>query len=152
VVASTLDGLVTNDMIDPGELPSTVPEGGGNQVIIDHGNGQFSAYLHMQAGSLAVEEGDTVERGQLLGLLGNSGHSSAPHLHFQLGTTNSIGSGEGLPFVFDEFELLGTFENGLIDVIPDAQGDQVAAIPPPDGPGPRTNELPLDVTLIDFAE
>jgi len=152
VVASTFDGMATNDMVDPGELPSTVPEGGGNQVIIDHGNGQFSAYLHMQAGSLEVQEGDIVERGQLLGRLGNSGHSSAPHLHFQLGTANSIGSGEGLPFVFDEFELLGTFENGLIDAIPDAPGDQVAAVPPPVGPGVRTNELPLDVTLINFAD
>lgn len=66
--------------------------------------------------------------------------------------TWSIGSGEGLPFVFDEFELLGTFENGLIDAIPDAPGDQVAAFPPPVGPGVRTNELPLDVTLINFAD
>lgn len=54
--------------------------------------------------------------------------------------------------MFDEFELLGTFENGLIDAIPDAPGDQVAAVPPPVGPGVRTNELPLDVTLINFAD
>jgi hypothetical protein len=74
------------------------------------------------------------------------------NLHFQIGTTIWIGSGEGLPFVFDEFELLGTFEGGLIDVLPDAQGDQVAVLPPPDGPGLQSDELPLDVTLINFAE
>jgi murein DD-endopeptidase MepM/ murein hydrolase activator NlpD len=56
----------------------------GNYVIIDHGNGEYSVVAHFKRGSITAREGDTVQRGQLLGLAGNSGFSYAPHIHYQL--------------------------------------------------------------------
>ncbi|MEK7265452.1 MAG: M23 family metallopeptidase [Pseudomonadota bacterium] len=57
---------------------------GGSQVMIDHGNGEYSFYAHLKPGSVRVKEGDVVETGALLGLLGSSGNSTEPHLHFQV--------------------------------------------------------------------
>lgn len=57
---------------------------GGNQVVIDHGNGEYSFYAHLIPKSLRVKVGDVVETGAQLGLLGSSGNSTEPHLHFQV--------------------------------------------------------------------
>jgi murein DD-endopeptidase MepM/ murein hydrolase activator NlpD len=54
----------------------------GNLLIIDHGNGLNSAFLHAE--SLAVSEGDAVSQGQLLGRVGSSGRATGPHLHWSL--------------------------------------------------------------------
>jgi hypothetical protein len=62
----------------------------GNGVIIDHGNGWESQYSHLKMGSIAVRPGQRVERGDRLGLIGMSGNSEFPHLHFSVrlrGTT-----------------------------------------------------------------
>ncbi len=56
----------------------------GNHVVIDHGNGEFSMIAHLKAHSLAVRAGERVIQGQRIGALGNSGDSSAPHVHHQL--------------------------------------------------------------------
>jgi hypothetical protein len=53
-----------------------------NLVVVDHGGGTFDSYLHLEAGSIVVEVGDTVDSGELLGKSGNSGYTSGPHLHF----------------------------------------------------------------------
>lgn len=58
----------------------------------------------MQPGSLRVKLGDKVRRGQVLGLVGNSGNSTEPHLHFHLADANSPLGAEGLPYVLDSFE------------------------------------------------
>ncbi len=54
----------------------------GNLLIIDHGNGLNSAFLHSQR--LDVKEGDHVKQGQQLGLIGSSGRATGPHLHWSL--------------------------------------------------------------------
>jgi len=56
----------------------------GNHVVLDHENGEFSLICHFQVGSLGVEAGQRVAAGETLGLLGNSGDSSFPHVHYQL--------------------------------------------------------------------
>lgn len=56
----------------------------GNHVIIDHGNGEFSYYAHLQKGSITVKVGDEVKAGDKLGKCGNSGNSSEAHLHFEV--------------------------------------------------------------------
>ena len=53
---------------------------GGNVVYLDHGAGITSAYLHLSAHRVAA--GDTVERGQVVGLVGATGRVTGPHLHF----------------------------------------------------------------------
>ena len=56
----------------------------GNGIRIDHGDGWVSLYCHMRRGSHLVAEGDEVVAGQPLGLVGLSGQTSFPHLHFDL--------------------------------------------------------------------
>ncbi|WP_116082704.1 peptidoglycan DD-metalloendopeptidase family protein [Tropicimonas sp. IMCC34011] len=75
----------------------------GNHVVIDFGSGEFGFLAHFQAGSVAVAEGDTVGAGDLLGLCGNSGNTTEPHLHFHLQTTPILGDGEGLPAQFLDY-------------------------------------------------
>lgn len=57
-------------------------ESAGNWVVIDHGNGYVSKYMHNK--ELKVSVGDKVEKGQVIALSGNTGHSTGPHLHFQI--------------------------------------------------------------------
>ena len=56
----------------------------GNFVKLDHGNGVQTWYWHMKSGSVAVTEGQQVRCGDTLGLIGSSGYSSTPHLHFEV--------------------------------------------------------------------
>lgn len=56
--------------------------GYGNSIIIDHGFGYVSRYAHLSA--FDVEEGDTVVRGQIIGKVGSTGKSTAPHLHYEI--------------------------------------------------------------------
>jgi hypothetical protein len=72
--------LVIDGFGDGGNDPSKANE--ANLVVVDHGGGTFDSYLHLQAGSIAVDVGDTVDTGALLGKSGNSGYTSGPHLHF----------------------------------------------------------------------
>jgi murein DD-endopeptidase MepM/ murein hydrolase activator NlpD len=55
-----------------------------NKVELTHSTGHVTRYLHMESGSVAVAEGDVVHCGDVLGHVGSSGQSSAPHLHFEL--------------------------------------------------------------------
>ena len=54
----------------------------GNYVLIDHGLGIFSGYAHFS--ELHVEDGQQIAAGQIIGLSGNTGRSSAPHLHWEI--------------------------------------------------------------------
>jgi murein DD-endopeptidase MepM/ murein hydrolase activator NlpD len=56
----------------------------GNGVRIDHGDGWVTMYCHMRRGSIMVQQGDRIGAGQQIGLVGLSGDTSFPHLHFDL--------------------------------------------------------------------
>lgn len=76
---------VVNDIRDNepvGEMNREQPY--GNYVIIDHGNSEYSHLAHFKYGSIKVNEGDDVKQGDILGLVGNSGNSSEPHIHFHV--------------------------------------------------------------------
>ena len=106
VVTETKDGIPQNV---PGPssraVPITLETIGGNHVILDLGGGRFAFYAHLQPGSLKVKLGDHVRRGQVLGLVGNSGNSTEPHLHFHLEDASSPLGAEGLPYALDSFQL-----------------------------------------------
>jgi len=78
-VVSVVDTIADNEPV--GVMNEKEPP--GNVVIIDHG-GEYSYLSHMKKGSAVVKPGDKVKRGDLIGLLGNSGNSSEAHLHFQV--------------------------------------------------------------------
>jgi murein DD-endopeptidase MepM/ murein hydrolase activator NlpD len=54
----------------------------GNTVWVDHGLGVYSGYFHLS--EIAVEVGQTVEPGQQLGLVGSTGLSTGPHIHWEI--------------------------------------------------------------------
>lgn len=62
----------------------------GNYLVIRHSDGTQANYWHFQKDGVLVNVGDTVQKGQLVGLSGNTGYSAFPHLHFEVvpGTTN----------------------------------------------------------------
>jgi murein DD-endopeptidase len=105
-VAALQDGL-------PEPTPRTsVNNDAGNFVVLDLGGGRFAFYEHLKPGSIRVKIGERVRTGQVLGALGGSGSVfSGPHLHFHVADTQSPLGAEGLPFVFNSFELLGVFES-----------------------------------------
>ncbi|HEU4689575.1 MAG TPA: M23 family metallopeptidase [Vicinamibacterales bacterium] len=113
-VLAVADGVVV-DALD--EIPENVPDLVaravpmtprtlvGNYVLLDIGNGAWAVYAHLQLGSVRVRKGDRVRRGQVLGLVGNTGNSTEPHLHFHLSDRGQALDSEGIPYVFDRFEL-----------------------------------------------
>ncbi|MCB9674766.1 MAG: M23 family metallopeptidase [Alphaproteobacteria bacterium] len=68
--------------IELGDIDCDGHEMRANFVLLDHGNGVHTGYFHLKNGSTAVAVGDEVRCGDLLGLVGSSGYSSFPHLHF----------------------------------------------------------------------
>jgi murein DD-endopeptidase MepM/ murein hydrolase activator NlpD len=64
--------------------------GFGNYCIIDHGDGKHTLYAHAQ--TLYVSEGDVVQKGQQIGLIGDTGNTTGPHLHFEVRIKKSDGS------------------------------------------------------------
>jgi hypothetical protein len=76
----------------------------GNYVILKHVNNEYSFYAHMVPRSLSIKKGDLVKQGQVIGLVGNSGNSDAPHLHFHLMNGQSILSARGLPCRFSNIK------------------------------------------------
>jgi hypothetical protein len=100
---------------NPGEKPTTpvtLETIGGNQVILEMENGLFAVYAHLKPQSIRVKRGDIVRKGQVLALIGNSGVSAAPHLHFQVADAPALLGGEGLPYVIDEFRRDGKAHKG----------------------------------------
>ncbi|HZS61996.1 MAG TPA: M23 family metallopeptidase [Gemmatimonadaceae bacterium] len=149
-VAHVADGLPENV---PGALPSaiSVTAADGNSVVLDLGGGRWALYAHLQPGSIRVRPGDRVKRGQVLGLVGNTGNSSAPHLHFHVMDGPSPLASNGVPYVIDSFEVTGRA------VSPSELDDEAASgkpvpITPAGGAARRRNELPDDLAVVRFGE
>jgi hypothetical protein len=78
----------------------------GNHAIIDHGNSEFSVLVHILKGSVQVNAGDKVIKGELIGRVGTSGDSFFPHIHYQFQDGKSLLNSEGLPSKFESFDLV----------------------------------------------
>lgn len=79
----------------------------GNGVVIDHGNGEFSLLAHLRPRSLRIKVGDTVDTNTVLGLVGNSGNTSEPHIHYHLQNGADMAVAEGLPVRFKSIVVDG---------------------------------------------
>jgi murein DD-endopeptidase MepM/ murein hydrolase activator NlpD len=107
-VVAVKDGIPENiPGINSRAVPITLETIGGNYVILDLGDGRYAFYAHLQPGKIRVKQGDKVRRGQTLGLVGNSGNSTEPHLHFHISDAGSPLGSEGLPYALTSFESQG---------------------------------------------
>ncbi len=79
----------------------------GNGLVLDHGNGEFSLFAHLQPGTQKYKRGDRVADDARLGLCGNSGNTSEPHLHYQLQSGPDPVDSDGLPAFFTELLVDG---------------------------------------------
>jgi murein DD-endopeptidase MepM/ murein hydrolase activator NlpD len=70
-------------------------------VILKTVNNEFLVFCHFRHHSIKVQEGQKVKQGQLLGLCGNSGHSSEPHLHFHIQNVENMDKATGVKCYFD---------------------------------------------------
>lgn len=76
----------------------------GNHVILKCGD-VYAGFAHMTTGSVAVQAGQRVRVGDVLGRVGHTGNSSAPHLHFQLMDGPDPLTAHGIPCAFREYEV-----------------------------------------------
>lgn len=74
--------------------------------------GQYAFYAHLQTGSVRVKVGERLLTGQVIGLLGNSGNTTGPHLHFGIQDSPSILASNSLPFEIGSFTVEGTADSG----------------------------------------
>lgn len=129
----------------PGALPpADAATAGGNHVTVKLGRRLFAYYAHLQPGSVRVKVGDRVRVGQTLGLLGSSGNSNAPHLHFQLMDGPTPLASNGVPFRFKRFSVAGRLQN--FQELFDSQVAQVT----PEHRGAHRRQLPLNLQVIGF--
>lgn len=77
----------------------------GNAVFIEHRSGEVSLLAHLKQGSIRVKAGDRVRKGQVIGLCGNSGNTTKPHLHYQLQNTPLIQDATGIKVQFHNVVL-----------------------------------------------
>ncbi len=82
VVLAAVDGKY--DRCEGRYNPDPDCTGNGNYVKLQHADGTLTYYLHLKKWSVTASAGQQVKRGQKLGQVGSSGHSTGPHLHFQV--------------------------------------------------------------------
>jgi len=118
----------------------------GNYLILDLDQGRFAVYAHLQPGSLRVKAGERVSAGQVLALLGNSGNSDAPHLHFQIVNASSPMESEGVPYELKSFSQLG-----VVPEDPAVQDNGGVLLPKSkEKPVVHRSEFPLNNAAVSF--
>ncbi|SED92061.1 Peptidase family M23 [Streptomyces sp. 3213] len=122
----------------------------GNHVTVQVAPGRYLLYAHLTPGSLKVRKGDRVESGQVLGLIGNSGNSTTPHLHFHVMTTAEFFPTDSPPFTFRQFRVLGQVEPRLWDDNLGLQPTGVLPITPSPYEGRHRARYPLDREVLEF--
>jgi Peptidase family M23 len=157
-VLAVADGTVVetlNDLDDqkPGTLPDpktiTLQNVDGNHIVMDLGDGVFAFYTHLQKNSVRVTQGERVKRGQILGKLGNTGNTSAPHLHFHLMEGTSVLGSNGIPYQIDSFAIAGRVSTADFAAASGIEGNWSKGLFPT--PNPRHNQFPLDLDIVDFS-
>jgi murein DD-endopeptidase len=140
VVVEVKDGIPENIPNQTPVVPITLDTVAGNHIDLDLGGGVFAMYAHLQPGSLRVKVGDKVKRGQVLALVGNTGNSTEPHLHFQLMNGNSPLGSDGLPYALSGFvetkRITGDLEKPTATLLA--------------APVVHRGEMPLENQFVDF--
>lgn len=116
IVVVAVDGLPENT---PGVVNKYDMH--GNFVVLDHQNGEYSLFAHFIPGSLKVRKGMFVTAGTELGRCGNSGHSTLPHLHWQVMTDANASVAKGVVPRYLPYK-----RNGTSSVDMPQKGDKLA--------------------------
>lgn len=162
-VVATRDGVPEETPNQPVQHVKQPADYGGNSISIAIAPGVWAFYAHLQSGSITVKMGDTVQAGQVLGKLGNSGNTTAPHLHFGLQDGPDAATANSLPMVFDRYTSMGTInlEAAMEAATASIEPAGAAATPatpeaaaltlrPEGSPETQTATLPLDLVVVDF--
>jgi murein DD-endopeptidase MepM/ murein hydrolase activator NlpD len=80
----------------------------GNKVVVRIAPDKYAFYAHLKPGSVRVHRGQRVRTGEVLGLLGNSGNSTAPHLHFGIHNGPVLATSTSLPYLIDRYRYEGS--------------------------------------------
>ncbi|RYY30433.1 MAG: DUF3887 domain-containing protein [Chitinophagaceae bacterium] len=110
-VVTVIDSIKDNT---PGQMNRT--DITGNTVVIKTKANEFVFLCHFKNGSIRVKQGQQVTKGQLLGLCGNSGNSSEPHLHFHIQNSENVLAGSGIKCFFNKLTVNGTVKQNYSPV------------------------------------
>jgi Peptidase family M23 len=157
-VVAVADGTVVfvrDDM--PEETPNQPPlhvqepiDFAGNQVVLQIGPDRWAVYAHLQTGSASVRVGERVTTGQVLARLGNSGNTTAPHLHFVLTDHPNFVIARSVPFVLDRYTLAGFVTPEALEAA--FAGPVPGPIAVSGSPQPQQHTHPLVRTVADFPD
>ncbi len=146
-VVAAVDGM-------PEQVPGKSPTGlalgeyAGNHIVQDLGDGNYALYAHIKTGAVKVKPGDQLKAGQVIGSVGNTGNSDAPHLHFHVMSTPDPLRSDGLPFVLRSFALDSRIANA------DALGPLLDGAQAPLQPGNAKREendvIPMDLDVMTY--
>ncbi len=148
-VVAVVDGLPEQM---PGPNPSGLPldQYPGNHIIQDLGNGNYAMYAHIKTGTVAVKPGDRLTTGQVIGAVGNTGNTTAPHLHFQVMSTPDPLRSDGLPFVYNTFRLDDRIA-GTAEELDELAPDQPIPLQRGFAAHDETNVMPLELDVMTYA-
>ncbi|MBT1690457.1 M23 family metallopeptidase [Dawidia soli] len=118
-VLAVSDGVVA-DMGDDFEESATIADhpvypaekAAGNYIVLAIDNDRYVFYEHLKPRSIAVQIGQKVKKGDRIAALGFTGQTTGPHLHLHVADRSASVGTEGLPFVFENFTLLGSYPGG----------------------------------------
>jgi len=121
----------------------------GNFVVIEHAPGEYSLSAHLQCGSVAVRPGQRVQAGDVIGRCGHSGHSTEPHLHWQLMDRADFWRAASLPVRFAQYwrERDGRWE--LVSEAMPVRGERVSDRAPDRAQNGRARETPGGGAAVD---
>lgn len=149
-IVSVLDGL-------PDQPPGTMPDPKtiniknitGNHVILKVKEGVYVFYAHLRNGSIKVKVGDHVKNGDHIAHVGNSGNTSAPHLHIHLMSTISPVGSTPVPYTIDAFKAVGTISEesfyGEEENLQNPFEIQITSTAQR-----RQKQFPMDMTVFEF--
>jgi len=146
VVAATRDGVAESATLIKNPASIKLEDASGNYVALDLGAGHYAFYEHLKPGSIRVKPNDHVRRGSVIGLLGYTGESTGPHLHFHISDNNSPLNAEGLPYQ-ERFTTLGSYPS--IETFGKSQPWSVA---PATLDAQPSAEFPAPLTVVSFLD
>ncbi len=150
-VVDSQDGLPNSTALPNPPKPPPIDQTVGNHVTVRIGPGLYALYAHLDPGSVKVHIGEKVTRSELLGLIGTSGNSTTPHLHFEIMTTPEFFPTDSVPYVFDQFQLLGRVPDRIWDDNLGLQPTGTLLFVPAKPSSFHRDQMPLDRDVVRFA-